>query len=414
MRRDECGSVLMIFAVSLPLVVAAASLAVDYSRSVRARDQMQAAADASSLAAARELSLSNTKQSGMTAVVQTVVANYIGASAKDKDWAAGLRTETKLDEDNLIVRVSLTSKVPVVLGMLAGQKEWEIEATSEAQVLGQPNICMLGLDPSEKGTIALEKNADVLGEGCAVFSNSDHPNGIKSMNTSVLSASLICSAGGMEGGKANFQPEPLTGCPHFQDPLADRPEPLFDDACTEEKLVVSGESRTLTPGNYCGGLKITEGSFVNLEPGLYVINDGPLDVGGGSTMSGNGVGFYLTGKGAKLKIDADSKVSLEAALDGPMAGLLIFESRTEPAKDKHELFSDDAQIMVGTIYLPLGELKIGGSSQVGTASAYTAIVARKLTLTDGPRVVLHTDYDRTSVPVPDGIKGTKTPIALVK
>ncbi len=41
-------------------------------------------------------------------------------------------------------------------------------------------------------------------------------------------------------------------------------------------------------------------------------------------------------------------------------------------------------------------------------------VGRQLTLIEGPRVVLHTDYDQANVPMPDGIKGTKTPIALVK
>lgn len=412
--RNERGGVLVAFAVSLPVLVAAASLAVDYSRSVRARDQMQAAADASSLAAARELSLSNTKQSGMSAVIQTVVANFVSTYSKDKDWAVGLRTTTKLDEDDLTVQVSLTSKVPVVLGMLAGQKEWEIEATSEAQVLGSPNICVLGLDPSARATISLEQNADVLGDGCAVFSNSDHTSGIKSKNSSTLAASFICSAGGKEGGKGNFLPEPLTGCPQFEDPLAGRPEPNIGADCEATDLIVSGESKTLAPGTYCGGLEITNGSDVTLEPGLYVVKDGPLAVGGDSVVDGDGVGFFFIGPGAVLAIDADSTVSLEAALDGPMAGLLMFESRLQPKAGKHVLLADNAQTMVGTIYLPRGELRIGGSSEVGTASAYTAIVVRQLTLTEGPRVVLHADYDETSVPVPDGIRGTRTPVVLVK
>ncbi len=153
---------------------------------------------------------------------------------------------------------------------------------------------------------------------------------------------------------------------------------------------------------------------MTLERGIFVFKDGPLAVGGGAVLKGDGVGLFFSGAGAVLAVDSDSTVSLEAALDGPMAGLLMFEARTQPTNAKHVLLADDAQTMVGTIYLPRGELSIGGSAEVGTSSAYTAIVARKLTLTEGPRIVLHTDYDKTEVPVPDGIKGTRTPVALVK
>lgn len=413
-RHDSRGGVLVVFAVCLPVVVAAVSLAVDYNRSVQAQDQMQAAADAAALAAARELSLANSKQSGIASVVEAVAGNFVDAAADGELWAKELTKKTSLDEDALIVRVTLASKVPVALGLLAGQTEWEVTAASEARVLGQPNICVLGLDDSAVGTIALEKKADVLGDGCAVFSNSSHTNGIKSKNSSTLTASLICTAGGKDGGPGNFMPEPLTDCPQFEDPLADRPEPAVSADCEANGLVVSGTSETLKPGTYCGGLRIEGAAEVTLERGIFVFKDGPLAVGGGAVLKGDGVGLFFSGAGAVLAVDSDSTVSLEAALDGPMAGLLMFEARTQPTNAKHVLLADDAQTMVGTIYLPRGELSIGGSAEVGTSSAYTAIVARKLTLTEGPRIVLHTDYDKTEVPVPDGIKGTRTPVALVK
>jgi hypothetical protein len=249
---------------------------------------------------------------------------------------------------------------------------------------------------------------------CAVFSNSTHTNSIKSKKRSMLGASLICSAGGKDGGKGNFMPEPLTDCPQFEDPLAGRPSPDADATCTETGLELSGGSTTLSPGTYCGGLRITDGADVTLRPGVYILKDGPLDIDDDATLKGDGVGFYLTGKGSVLAIDSDSTVALEAMTSGPMAGLLMFEDRAQPTSAHHRLLADDAQVMVGTIYLSRGELEIGGSSQVGTSSAYTVIVVRQLTLTEGPRVVLNTDYGLRDVPVPEGIKGTSQPVALVK
>ena len=151
-----------------------------------------------------------------------------------------------------------------------------------------------------------------------------------------------------------------------------------------------------------------------LEPGVYVIKDGPLTINGNAKVHGRGVGFHLVGDDAELDIASDSVVALEAGLEGEMAGLLVFESRTQPTAAKHSLMSDDAQVMVGTIYLPQGHLLIGGSSKVGGQSAYTAIVARTLEVADGPTIVLNTDYDATDVPVPDGIRGAGEPATLVE
>jgi hypothetical protein len=43
---------------------------------------------------------------------------------------------------------------------------------------------------------------------------------------------------------------------------------------------------------------------------------------------------------------------------------------------------------------------------VASDSAYTAIVSYRLELTQGPTLVLNSDYGATGVPVPDGIRAT--------
>ena len=55
-----------------------------------------------------------------------------------------------------------------------------------------------------------------------------------------------------------------------------------------------------------------------------------------------------------------------------------------------------------------------GTSPIADRSAYTAIVARMMTLYGGPNLVLNTNYDITDVPVPDGIRGAAQPVALVR
>jgi hypothetical protein len=48
-------------------------------------------------------------------------------------------------------------------------------------------------------------------------------------------------------------------------------------------------------------------------------------------------------------------------------------------------------------------LLVNPNAVVASKSAYTAIVVNRLELTEGPELVLNSDYSTTDVPVPDGI-----------
>lgn len=69
-------------------------------------------------------------------------------------------------------------------------------------------------------------------------------------------------------------------------------------------------------------------------------------------------------------------------------------------------------MLIGTIYIPKGELRVDATSPIADESAYTAIVADKMRLYGGPHLVLNTNYDQTDVPVPAGIRGAGQPVAL--
>jgi hypothetical protein len=57
-------------------------------------------------------------------------------------------------------------------------------------------------------------------------------------------------------------------------------------------------------------------------------------------------------------------------------------------------------MLIGTIYLPNGDLEINTRMPVADNSPWTAIIARTIEIDGRSRVVLNTDYSRTDVPVP--------------
>jgi hypothetical protein len=131
-------------------------------------------------------------------------------------------------------------------------------------------------------------------------------------------------------------------------------------------------------------------------------------------LTGSSVGLFFTGDAATFTFAAESTIDLKAPTSGPLAGLLVFASRTQSSKAVHRILSNNARVMAGTIYIPNGELRIDASKPIADQSAYTAIVANTMRLYGGPHLILNTNYSETDIPVPDGIKGAGQPVRLVE
>jgi hypothetical protein len=197
-------------------------------------------------------------------------------------------------------------------------------------------------------------------------------------------------------------------------------------------MVVSGGSQILEPGVYCKGLKITDGAEVTFGKGTYIIKDGPLIVDNGATLNGTDISIFLTGPGSNLTFAAESTINLSAAKDGPLAGLLIFDDPTGASAlaippvplpvplvgdllgglggllpkgppREHKILSDNARMLLGTIYMPQGRLIVDATKPIADKSAYTVIVVRRIDLHAGPNLILNSDYSATDVPVPKGV-----------
>lgn len=410
--RDERGLVVLKFAVMLPVALTLFGFALDEARYLRERETLQAATDAAALAAAKELSLSDRKYDDLPQIAQASVEGFVTSNNKKHQWAHPPQTRTVISQDPIEVEVKALAKFDSMFDALMRIRFPDLEARAVARVVGKPNICVLGLNASENATIALEQQARVTGQNCAVYSNSDHTRGIKAKNSANLTATLICSRGGKDGGPGNFTPPPIVDCPSFDDPLASRPEPAAAPCDATLPTVVTA-NMILDPGTYCG-LEIRSGARVLLRDGIFVFKDKPLVVKDGGQLFSEAAGLFFTGAKATFRFEPQSTISLRAPVTGPMTGLLVFASRSQDDSLQYEILSDDARVMVGTIYIPKGELRIDATSPVADQSAYTAIVADKMRLYGGPHLVLNTNYAASEVPVPDGIRGVDQPVVLAK
>nr|PPD44276.1 MAG: hypothetical protein CTY15_07465 [Methylocystis sp.] len=398
--EDTAGGVAIVFSISVLPLLALAGAGFDFLTVSNLKSQLQAAADAGALRAARELRLARSGTYDLGPIAQSAARAVLQRSTQP---LRAIDIKATLTDNNSAVQVNISALYePRVLRVFYGNAI-KIGVQSTARTKGFP-ICALGLDQTALGvaTLYLESKAQVTAQFCAVQSNSKSPVGITALSSSKLTAGQICSAGGTLGIQASFSPLPQNDCPIVPDPLASRPPPPVG-GCSRTNEVIDGGTVTLMPGTYCGGLKATNGAIVTLSPGEYVMKDGPLTVDGGATLNASNAGVYLTGVKATLQFAANSTIKMTAPVTGPLAGILFFEDRAATPYQTHKLTSNNAPLLLGTIYMPQGILVVDANSPVAQQSAFTIIVARRLMLMAGPNLVLNSDYGSTNVPAPGGL-----------
>lgn len=395
-RAAEFGNTLIAFALMSPVLILLTGGAIDYASMLRARTALQAVADGAALTAAKELRLSRSTD----ATVVSVAESYARSALPDADDLAVSGGINKARES---VTINLTSRIPLMLPDAIHALNGEITASAEAMAYGGAPICILGLNPSHGDTVRVS-NALITAPSCAVRANSTSPSAVRVDSSGSIKAAVICSGGGVLNQRGVLDPAPKLDCPATEDPLATRPQPKAVK-CDYQNKVVSGFAN-LQPGVYCRGLKISM-AFVTLDPGTYIIKDGPLIIENGSQFHGTDVSIFFTGPGARFRIDPVTVISLAAPKAGPMAGLLFSEDRKNPPTI-FEMYSLNAPMLLGTFYLPKSELKVGTIQgfdrshgiPMGRQSSWTIVVAQKILVTDGLDLILNTDYGSSPVPVP--------------
>lgn len=393
------GNVALTFAVALPVLLGAAGMAVDSATFYDQQSRMQSVADASALAVAKELHLYR-KRADELDQLKSAGSSRAEALLAEAGIAEQPHTTTiniGMDQNQVQVVISMVSDTLLPVEMWG---ENPIVVSSEAQAYGQSRLCVLGLHPTKSDTISAD-GAYLTAAECAVQSNSSDPSGINVSSTGKVMSTVICTSGGYAGGSDSFEPAPTTDCPALDDPLASRQPPPVGGCDYLNRVIDSGKT-SISPGVYCGGLKINGVAEVTAEPGIYVVMGGSLKVSDSAKLKGDYVTFYFHDDLSTLEFKSNTTVDLSAPKDGPMAGILVYENRSALLGRTFTISSRNAHRLLGTIYLPRGVLRIDAKGKVADLSAYTVIVARQLDIRNA-NLVVNSDYGGTDVPVPEGV-----------
>ena len=407
--RNTDGAVALTFSVVVPVLLLVTALAVDSASLSNQASKIQSVADATALAVAKELHLLANEKAAEAAGVARAEALLVEAGLSGRPYSV----DVQIDRRDNRVRVNVDLVGDSFLPAKASGQESPIKASSEAQSYGQVRLCVLGLNRRSSDTILAQNGAVLTAPDCAIQSNSSDSNGMVVKNLSSFISFFTCTSGGYSGSLTSFLPPPKTDCPALADPLSDR-QPPDASSCDPDKknIKISGGSKELTPGTYCGGITLTNKARVTAAPGVYVIKGGKLEVGNQASLKGDHVSFYFADDAATFVFKDQSVIELGAPKDGAQAGILFFENRSAAPGRSFEVSSTNARKLLGTIYLPRGTFKTGGSGTIGSISAYTVIVADRIDMTSA-KLVINADYAASDVPVPSGLGAASGQIRLI-
>ncbi|MEL7430772.1 MAG: pilus assembly protein TadG-related protein [Pseudomonadota bacterium] len=432
--RNTCGNVALTAAILSPAVLGTAALAFDYTYFQHHASKLQIAADAAVLTAAREMAIAGTTNAELREIAKSAaITSFYGADAA-KTGPDGLSIAPKINRRQLDIEVELSFNWQPFFAHYLKTDILPIVSKAEANLTNQHSICTLALHQNSAKVFFMSGNSELDARDCAIHSNSGHRRGLQVKGESKIISNSICSAGGYRGKLESFTPQPVTDCPVLQDPLAGKAFPTYF-GCDHDAMVIKKQTRRLYPGVYCNGLKIKNNATVYFEPGTYIFVDGDLDAASRSRLIGDGVSLYFA-QNARMAVRNSVSMSLSAPKTGDMTGILLAASPTNDPKKKFDIQSQDARKFTGLIYTPNNLFTIGGDrdgdgeceeivdstevmtradnpkeceTTLGSYSEWTAIIAKKIRVTSGVKLVLNADYESSSVPVPtnDGALGSQ-------
>ena len=398
--REFDGSLLPMFALSLVPMMGMVGAAVDYSRANGIRTGLQGALDSAVLAGARD----------GTANWPNVAVSVFNANLPNR--GASVAAPTFVKNQDSTYSGSVTANVSASFLRLMGTATIPMRVQSQAVLSGSmaQQFCVLALNSSAQPAVKLTGNAsiNINAPQCIFQVNSNSAGAVYlNGNTSIASARNCFVGAATLVSNATIAPSPDFMCKPVPDPFADFVKPNVGP-CDYVNFSASGQkSITLLPGVYCGGMQFSGEVTVTFAPGVFVIKDGVLQASGGTSYTGNGVTFFLTGAGAGIQLSGQANWHLVASSSGPFAGFVFFldpHGPTGSAATSSQLSGTAEMYFEGVIYLPQQRVALTGNSEVYTPSPYTAFIMDSLDITNNNAMVINNDASKTSVPVPAALQ----------
>lgn len=374
LARNTAGNVTIMTTLAFVPFAMAVSAAVDLANAVRIKASLQAAADAGVLAAATALASGYGDSDKKKIAEDTFYANL--SPQLLASFPATPKVTIDFPKQQVRMDVVVDTK-PLLTNFLTDSLQLGVDATAMVDQ-GSP-VCLMALNPSAWKALDIQGTAEVQASACAVHVNSSHNEAMRQTGSSQATAASFCVYGNYSG--SNYSPTPRRYCNREKDPLAEKF--AADLAATDltkcrpsyEKRVQNNENVVFSPGVYCSGLVVQQGT-VTLNSGIHVFRDYEIYVSAQGKLIGDGVAIILTGgTGTRFANQAGAHIDISAPQTGPFAGIVLAQDPASIPSKPNQVIGGGYMRFNGIFYFPTQPLVVTGNGVIGADSPQFAIMA---------------------------------------
>ena len=367
--RNNAGNYAIVTALLAPVLIGSAGLATEGGLWMYVHQSLQGAADSAALSAATLYGLNI--NGNLDTQAQSVVATYgyvVGNSGTTVTVHRPPATGAYAGNNKAIEVIATTQQARLLSSIFSAGV---VTLTGRAVALpGNAGTgCVLSLNPAAAGGVTSKGNSAITLTQCSVYDDSNDTSALVNGGTATIDALSVNVVGQISGGSGITTTQGVNvGISPITDPYANvvMPTPVGCDYNNKTyKTTV-----TIDPGVYCNGIQLNAGAVVTMNPGVYFIDRGSLQMAGGSTLQGTGVTIIFTSSTgnnyADATINGGATLAITAPTTGPLAGIAMFGDRNMPISTTFKFNGGDNQVLGGAVYVPHGTLQYAGGNNANT------------------------------------------------
>jgi Flp pilus assembly protein TadG len=409
-KHGERGSVALLYAVIMLVMMAFAGLAIDVGYMQWQKRRIQAAADAAAMGALRELELNHTSNvtlAGQNDAALNGFTNGQNSTTVTINNPPGFGTYAG---NGNAVEVVIQKTFPTFFMMALGQNSVNVAGRAVAMTAaayGSIGGCIFALHPTGSSVLKINGSYDVH-TSCSAIDESSDPSaltmsGSQTWHFTTHNAHFGVAGGWSVNGSAKIVDD-TTGKTEDPKQMGSPGDPFYNVLQPSPSNVAvttiqdtngnytdsTPANHTLNPGVYCGGIRVgnTHGVTLKLNAGTYILAGGGLTLGGQAIVDGTaGVTFFNTSGGwgcggggggyAPVHFDGGAKINLKAPTSGNQAGIMIFEDRSITDSSYNQILGNSSSTFDGALYFKNSPLKFAGTNSV---NGYLVAVADTISI----------------------------------
>jgi Flp pilus assembly protein TadG len=388
--RDRRGNYAVITALLSPVLIGSAGLATEGGLWIYVHQSLQGAADSAALSAATLYSLNTS--GNLNNQAQSVVATYgyvVGTSGTTVTVNRPPSTGSYAGNSNAI-EVLVTTQQSRLLSSIFSSGMVTLNGRAVALPGNNGAGCVLSLNPTASGSVTSKGSSAITLTQCSVYDDSNDSSALVNGGSATIDALSINVAGQISGGSGITTTQGVNvGVSPIPDPYANVVMPT-PGSCDHNNTTYKN-TVTIDPGVYCNGIQLNAGAVVTMNPGVYFIDRGSLQMAGGATLTGTGVTIIFTSSTganyADATINGGATLAITAPTTGPLAGIAIFGDRNMPNSTTFKFNGGDNQVLGGAVYVPHGTLQYAGGNNANTNC--TQVIADTVTFVGNSKLAIN-------------------------